>query len=400
MNILFFYSHPFNPSNGGIERVTDCITRSLLDSGDYKVFHMCGHTHKIESLQFESPVIQYCLPYDGLFFNTNNVDFFLSFVQDHNIDVVVNQGGAWTYMNNILGRGDCKYISVIHCAPRLDIVQFKANYFILEKSLKGYCKWFLKLLLYPIYGMYLRHQIIRRVREHYNTIVRKSDLIVVLSKYYISELESYIGLKSNKICCINNPNSLPPTNVNYSNKDKVVLYVGRLDAFQKQPKELLKVWRKIYKDCKDWKLVLVGDGDNRTALENYVRCHKLDRVYFEGQIDNVEEYYNKASILCLVSRIEGQPMVLTEGMGRGCVPISYDSYGAVYDIIEDGVDGYIIPYKDTGAYARALKNLMANSKLRNGMAQAAHNKVKQFSLDKIVSDWTKTIKDLMGNHCV
>ena len=398
MNVLFFYSHPFNPSNGGIERVTDCITRSLLNGGDYEVFHMCGHTHNKESLQFESPVAQYCLPYDGFFENTNNVDFFLSFVREHKIDVVVNQGGAWTYMNNILGQGYCKYISVIHCAPRLDVVQFKANYFHLEKSVKGYCKWLLKLLLYPIYGMYLRYQIIRRVREHYNTIVRRSDLVVVLSKYYISELEAYIGLKSKKICCINNPNSLLPTNVNCAVKDKIVLYVGRLDAFQKQPKELLKVWKKIYNDCKEWKLVFVGDGDNRATLENYVRCHNLARVYFEGKKDNVDQYYDKASILCLVSRIEGQPMVLTEGMGKGCVPVSYDSYGAVYDIIDDGVDGYIIPYKDTNTYAKKLKILMLNSYLRNKMSQAAYKKAKQFSLDKIVCDWKGTIKNLVGNH--
>lgn len=393
MNILFFYSHPFNPSSGGIESVTDCITRALISIPGYEVFYLCGYVESKDN-EFDFPVDQHYLPCEGLFDNDDNIHYFQSFLKINKIDIVISQSGAWSYMLPMLGLENCKYVSVIHCDPNLDVINFDANYLNVSNSRCRIVKKVIKFLLYPIYGLFLRFRVIANARNHYNRLVTESDQVIVLSKKYIPKLCSLIGFPSPKIRYINNPTPYPISDIDYSKKGKIVLYVGRLESLQKQPIELLKIWKMIYRDFPEWKLVLVGDGECRLDLEAYVRCHKLERVFFEGKKENVDDYYKQASILCLVSRIEGQPMVLVEGMTKGCIPISYNSFAAVHDMIDDDINGFIIPYKKKRIFANTLRKLMADPKLIRDMASASQEKVKQFSQKRIIDEWIRLFMDL------
>ena len=122
---------------------------------------------------------------------------------------------------------------------------------------------------------------------------------------------------------------------------------------------------------------------------------ELKHVSFEG-FQAPRSYYERASILLLTSEFEGFPLVLAECMSFGVVPAVYGSYSAVYDIIEDGVDGIIIPKTDEGfnssVMAEKIMNLMNDSDKLNAMALAAIEKSKNYSIDIIYNQWMEVFQ--------
>ena len=107
-------------------------------------------------------------------------------------------------------------------------------------------------------------------------------------------------------------------------------------------------------------------------------------------------YYESASILLLTSEFEGFPLVLLECMSFGVVPAVYGSYSAVYDIVEDGKNGLILPYDKKGynaaLMAEKLSVLMQSSDQR--MAENAIVTSRKYSLDFVYQSWEKLFDSL------
>ena len=103
----------------------------------------------------------------------------------------------------------------------------------------------------------------------------------------------------------------------------------------------------------------------------------------------MENYYKKASFICLTSFYEGWGMSLTEGMQYGCIPFTFDNYGAASDIIDDNINGCLVDAFDEKEYANRLSHLMNDDDKRLEMSRAAIEKVKLFSAENIVDKWEK-----------
>jgi glycosyltransferase involved in cell wall biosynthesis len=89
MNILFCNDIPFNPVLGGIERVTDVLTKSLLKRG-YTIFYLCGHVQDLDMLNYDFPVKQYTFP-ENIYIDSNiNKAYYQEFIKKYHIDIVVN----------------------------------------------------------------------------------------------------------------------------------------------------------------------------------------------------------------------------------------------------------------------------------------------------------------------
>ena len=94
MNLLFVNNIPFNPVSGGIERVTDILAKELSQRGHH-VYFLCGkvYTDSIWMLDYDFPAKLYQLPYDGLFDNNQNLQYYKKLQKDLEIDIVINQRG-------------------------------------------------------------------------------------------------------------------------------------------------------------------------------------------------------------------------------------------------------------------------------------------------------------------
>lgn len=119
---------------------------------------------------------------------------------------------------------------------------------------------------------------------------------------------------------------------------------------------------------------------------------------FEG-FQSPVTYYKRASILILTSEFEGFPLVLPEAMSFGVVPMTYGSFAAVYDIVDDRKNGAVIPYDSSGfkpqPMAERLAEWMKNPKELEKLALAALEKSRQYSMEYIYEEWMRIFNKLI-----
>ena len=157
--------------------------------------------------------------------------------------------------------------------------------------------------------------------------------------------------------------------------------MGRLDNRSKKLRTLITIWKEIYKEYKDWKLIIIGDGEDKKNLTNL--ANGIKNIEFTGFLEPYE-YYQRASIFCMTSIFEGFPMCLTEAMQFGCVPIAFDSFPAIHDIILPQQTGELVCPFSKREYIQKITYLMQNDSYRNELSRKAFNHVKKYDIKKIV----------------
>jgi glycosyltransferase involved in cell wall biosynthesis len=234
-------------------------------------------------------------------------------------------------------------------------------------------------------------------------VYKMSDRFMVLSPAFIQNFKDFTGIRNpKKLIVQTNPVTIDTkdSELCVNNKSKEILFVGRLDYVQKRVNRILETWSYIEPSSPEWKLTLLGDGPDKKALVELQKKLNLHNICFEG-VQNPMSYYKRSSLLVLASEFEGLPLVLAECMSYGVIPVVYGSFSSVYDIIEDGIDGVIIPKTPEGfnaaVMAEKIKFVLADDETRNRMSLAAIEKSKRYSIDKIYDQWMKVLNDLQGN---
>lgn len=323
-----------------------------------------------------------------------NVETLRRILIERNIDIIINQWGLPFLPIRVINKArrglDIKVISVYH------------NQVDTNGKLKA-CDQAIERCTNPLLGAVLRFKrwgvkliTSRSMRYVYN----HSDLYEVLSPSFIEIFKTFTGIKNpTKLIAQTNPVTIESNaggkevSLNALSKENEIIYVGRLDFVQKRVYRVIDTWNYLEERFPDWRLTIVGDGEDRVNLENHVKALGLKRVSFEG-FQKPVPYYERASILLLTSDFEGFPLVLAECMSFGVIPAVYDSYSAVRDIIDDGKDGIVIPYHKDGYQADEAASLlgciMENGGKRDEMAHTAIEKSKEYSVEKIYGEWMKT----------
>ncbi|MDR3667392.1 MAG: glycosyltransferase, partial [Ignavibacteriaceae bacterium] len=114
--------------------------------------------------------------------------------------------------------------------------------------------------------------------------------------------------------------------------------------------------------------VIVGDGPLLKDLKKYVLYYKIERVVFKGLCDP-EIYYRESEILCMTSTSEGLGMVLVESVKLGCIPVAFDSFPSIREIIRDNGNGILVNSFSIKKYIKILRKLMLNPELRNHLRE-------------------------------
>ena len=149
---------------------------------------------------------------------------------------------------------------------------------------------------------------------------------------------------------------------------------------------LLSIWYKIQVKNKEWSLLIIGDGPERAYLESIAKNNNLERVQFMGRVKSID-YIDSAKILCLVSNVEGLPTVVLEAMRLVVVPVGYDTFPAIYDIIDNKKNGFIIPFEDEDYYVKTLFSIINDDLFRQNLARRAKLKSEKFSVENIAKKW-------------
>lgn len=382
MNILFFLKQ--FPLYGGVERITITLASALQQRG-YNVYIM-SERGEAEELLADLDEDVTCLYFPSrTYISKENVNYFVSIVHNSEIRYIINQGcypEVDRFLNKCRDIHNAKVISVLHNDP---LAGFQ-NLIQIETS-KDW-KSIVKRMVWPIYKLWIYWLVISNFRQ----VVSFSSRIVLLSDSFQDNFCRYSGL-TNKNKLVTIPNCFKFTNIKISehNKSKIILYVGRVVEEQKRLSRLFEIWNVLSKRHIDWKLQIVGDGEKMNEYKKYVENNQIPRVFFEGYQKDVSTYMKQASFLSLVSDYEGFPMVIIEAMHNRCIPVVYGSYSAVYDIINNGISGIIVPPFNQEFYINKLEKLMNNVEESKKMADKAYEKTACYSIERILPLWEELL---------
>jgi glycosyltransferase involved in cell wall biosynthesis len=89
-------------------------------------------------------------------------------------------------------------------------------------------------------------------------------------------------------------------------------------------------------------------------------------------------------------------IVVTGPSGSGKSSLAFDTFASLHDIVEDGVNGLVIPPDDLGAYARCLMGLMADRNRREEMAMNGVQSCRRYSVDVIAKQWVDLFEAVLS----
>ena len=388
MNILFVISSGIRPNSGGVQRVTQTLTKEFKKLG-HNILYLSLSTGNEELLD---GIQQYFLPFEREYENEKNILFFKNLLNLKKIEIVINQSGFYSdaikfiYENK---NSSVKLLTVHHNCLKCLNDQYH-NIYAHELRSKGLFNIFNNKI-----GWFLLKKMhkLRFKREIKYTLL-KSDRVILLSENFIHELEFYLpNFDKRKVLSIPNPNPFPNVAIQKCKKENRIVYIGRILIIQKRVERLIEIWERLSDHLPEWHFDIVGEGPDLEQIKNKVREKGLQRIYFHGWQDP-KKYLERAKVFTLVSDFEGFGMVLVEAQSFGVVPISFDCFSSIRDIISNNRSGFIINNFNLLEYTRILKNLMMDNNRFERMSIEAIAQAKKFDPEIIASKWQNLFEDL------
>lgn len=233
--------------------------------------------------------------------------------------------------------------------------------------------------------------LVRNFKNDYGGV----DVFALLTPGLRDEVRDMMRGNNSHTNCVYLPNFLEhfPDNPHKYPREKTVLAVGRLHEV-KRFELLIRLFAAVHTQFPDWKLRIVGDGEEREKLEAAIRdlCAE-NYVNLTGKKDaaGVEEEMLRASVFAMTSRSEGFPFVLLEAESCGLPMVAFDVRVGPGFVIQDGVNGCLaadMVYED---FCEKLAALIKDEELRRKMSDAAIAHAAGFSREKVGEMWYSLI---------
>ena len=382
MNILFSYR--IYPSYGGVEVITTLLANQFINDGHAVTIASYEQGNEGILKQLDKRVD--LLNLENKKFSFKNIRTLRKYCRERSIDVIINQWGLPFHTSLMFKRSvpNIPIISVLHGSPVVARTLLKT-----EKKVYNADNKFVSLY-YKVILEIKRTVIKKGIR--YN--IKNNNYYVLLSESFIPVLESFVGHSYfPNLTAIGNPITIKTDFSTHSEeKDKSILYVGRMDYDNKRVDRIVDFWKRCCNKLPDWELTMVGDGPyKQTVKEATNGLPRFNLMPF--QEEPPIEYFKKASVLLLTSDLEGFGLVVIEAMSYGTVPVVYGSYEAIYDIISNGKDGFITskPFNES-EFDNTVLSLCNNQQVREKMSINAVEKSQSFSMSKIKRQWYTLIE--------
>ena len=388
--IYILWTKRLNLQRGGVHRIISILMENLPEYG-YNVEYLYTEDRYNTFYHYQTDKSEQVIPQAEL----------RQYLIKNHCDLLIGQDGCYSHKLSTMVKEwhmpDMKYITVFHSTVLLMEKCFSCDYWkwLLkqdETSLKIRISSLLRIAFYPFWLRKCR----KSVRDNFLLNYDAVDALVLLSKEEIPEIQKLTKTDISRCRVINNP--LSWENIEdfsvLERKKKEVLIVSRLYNPEKRIDRALKIWKKIEeRGHKDWILRIVGAGVHEDYLKRLADKLKLQNVVFEGS-QNSYPYYISASLFMMTSVAEGWGLTLTESMQMGVVPIAFDSYPALKDIITDGYDGCIIEEDNLVAYADRVEYMMLHPEECKKIARNGLESCRRFTIDKIMEQWVNLIEEL------
>lgn len=349
--------------SGGTERVGSIIANSLNKAG-YNVFLLSCWNHGKPYFHLEPSIhVHYLLDpkKEGKLYRTYIYPIIKMhrFIKQNNIDIIVDIDTELSIYSSYAIKGTkCRLISWEHFNYWTMLKLNESRRFRAKRLIKKYAK----------------------------------KLIVLTEQDREAHIE-HLGFDKKLVKVIPNP-CTEISMVPYDYDKKIFLTVGRLTS-QKGYDRLLEAWSLIEKDIPDWKLKIVGSGDDEVSLKKQKEALKLNNVDFIPHTSDVGRYYSSASAYVLSSRYEGFPMVLLEAEAYGLPIIAFDCKTGPRDLVVDGENGYLVEDGNIRKLADAMLLFTRNKKEAFRLSENTKRFATKFNLDSVTNQWETLIEEVL-----
>lgn len=176
-----------------------------------------------------------------------------------------------------------------------------------------------------------------------------------------------------------------------------VVFTGRLHP-QKNLDVLLRAWPEVVR-ATGARLVLVGDGPDRTRLEALTReLGVADWVEFAGAVEDPSGWLRGASAFVLPSLCEGMSNSLLEAMATG-LPCVVSDVGGNVDLVEEGRSGRLVGTGDVAGWSRAVIEVLGDREAGKRMGKEGLGRIeREFALGRVVDRYVGMYRELVGRR--
>ena len=230
----------------------------------------------------------------------------------------------------------------------------------------------------------------------YQKMFEQCDCAIVLSESLKNKIEEHIG-ENDKIKVVYNPCPIITDSTSYK-KGNYILFSGTLYE-GKGYKDLIRAFAKISNKHPDWKIVLVGNGEEVLAYELAKSLNIEQQVLLLGWVNGQEKHkvFCEAQALCLPSYAEGFPMAVLDAWAYG-LPVITTPVGGVPDVAIDGENMLLFNPGDIDALSEKLDLLMKDESLRERMSsESVKLATEKFNLANI-TEQVSAIYDSLFNY--
>lgn len=357
-NIGIFYHRI---GNGGVERVIQKITPLLLEAG-YSVTLFVEEKTTYDYAIDERAEIVVLPKFEDCcngFYTKYRIEAWKDYIEKYNIDTMMYQASSYQYMFYdilILNTLNVNFIATAH-----------------ELFCQAMC-WGSDLLPKRL------------------ATIKCVDFMQTLSK---TEETFWTNLGVNAKYIIN-PLTFNPKENKVAKKDNnLVLWVGRLEYFQKKPKDAIDIFKMVYAKNKDARMVMLGKGENEGQTNdvlNHISSCGLDGIVKNIYDNDIKKYYESASVLLMTSTYESAPMVLGEAMSCGLPVVCYDM--PYVEMLQENDGVVCVAQRDMASAAQQVLSILQDKEKRDKMGKASKKFIDKFSNQNPIKLWTEVFKDL------
>lgn len=300
---------------------------------------------------------KYCIEFlKNIYYPKFEQDDLIEFINNQNYDVIIGSEG---YLSIFLG--------VIKESLNCKVIGWQHN------SVDAYFK--------------TEHKYCWNKNFLFEKYIKKLDEYIVLTKSDKKNLFEQFNINSKVIY---NPISFKTKNKSLCTK-KNIIAIGRLTS-QKGFDNLLKSFKLMCDEVDDWRLKIVGDGEDRSNLMKLAQELKIEhRVEFLPFTSDIEGLLRESSLYAMSSRWEGFGLVVTEALELGVPVISFDTSGP-FEILSNHECGVIVKNNDVKSFSRGLIDLALNEEKRKKYSRNAIKRAKDFYEENILYEWEKILK--------
>lgn len=247
--------------------------------------------------------------------------------------------------------------------------------------------------LFVISGDYSTPDFRRRFAAQARAAAERSDLIIAVSAFTARQVEQLLGVEASKIRVIPHGTRSPRSPRPAAAREQIILSVG---AIQRR-KNIVRLVEAFEQVGSDWKLMLAGSFgfESQEALRRIANSARKQDIQVLDYVSGpeLEELYQRASILAFPSLDEGFGMPVLDAMARG-VAVLTSNVSALPEVAGDAA--LLIDPADVGSIAGGLQQLTTNSDLRDRLIVRGLARASDFTWEKSAAATWNVYRELMA----